>query len=106
MAKKVFYVCTGLCFLALAFTLGALRATAQQGQTEFSIGEVQSRSGEELAGIVNRVLVIGHMAGTLPGDSYVADGVTPPIPGTSPIIAAEPSARVVLLANGDVYHFV
>src|SRR4029077_16096349 len=73
--------------------------------TEFSVAEIQARSGIEMGGVVNRVMVEGHLSGTTPGSVFVRDFVSSPIPGTPPVVSVEPSEGIALLANGDVYNY-
>ena len=90
MARKFFYVCAGIFLLALAYHLGAQSARAQ-GQV------LEGPSASAFTASINRVLWYVTSDGTHP--------VTPPIPGTSPVVATDggPNTGQVVLANGDCY---
>ena len=106
MAKKFFYVCSGICLLALSYHLGAGSARAQVG-FGLTSATVQEHEGYFAAVGADRVPHIANRSGS---NSAALDGVATmaPVPGTAEVIAVHrtgistPSAYAIL-SNGDVY---
>ncbi len=99
MAKRFFYVCAGLLFLALAYHVEAKRATAQEGGL-IQVGEVSYFYGS-LVGVVQGRTIYTARVPNDPGPLLVE--ALPPLPGTSPIVAVNGITQAALLENRDVY---
>jgi len=90
MAKKFFYVCTGMLCLMATYLLGAHSAGAAKAVTVEGASLFFS-SSPRYSAVVNRRFC-------LDGQS---PAFAPPIPGTDHVIATDPSF-LVMLENGDV----
>lgn len=102
MLGRPFATFAALLILAIAFYLGATAVRAQ-GETQLSLASVNTRFDHGVVGVINRVLVRGDFSeGT---GQYVPFDATPPCPGSSPIVGLDGGQGIVVLENGDVWHF-
>lgn len=93
----VLYVVLGILALVVAHQLGASRATAQGAATVASWANAMPRK--------TRSRCSGPDLHSIRGDTP-AGGTSPPIPGTSPVVAidgASGSCYYAMLENGDCY---
>jgi hypothetical protein len=91
MAKRFFYVCTGLFLLALSYHLGATNSVAQVGVVQGPTID----SGGNACAVRNGIYY--RFSGGNSEPPFV-----PPVPTHSPVVATTPSVAI-LLENGDIY---
>jgi len=91
-AKAFLYVCAGIFLVLAGISIRSTTSLAQASNTLDIAGWYAGYAG----GVVNRVLV--REGGT-------TRIITPPIPGTSPVVGLRPDDMVVILANGEVWGY-
>ncbi len=98
-ARGFLYVCAGVCFLALAYHLGAQSAGAQSTIMTAANLEVTPYSAH-FTGAVGRIV---HHTPAPPATYTIAT----PVPGTEPIVhtGSDGIFLTAILANGDIYQW-
>jgi len=96
MAKRFFLVCAGIFLLALSFHCWFSLATAQVGSL-VQVGDIETQYADGIAAVSGRTVYTANWNG------FRRSTVSPPVPGTAPIVAVDGADGIVMLANGDVY---
>src|SRR5437773_6927666 len=101
-ARTFYFVCAGILCLALAYHVGARKASAQSGLV--STASVNETYYIHVA-VVDRTVYLAYMH-NVPGTLYPPQSL-PPVPGAGAIVSitATNGPVVAILDNGDVYDY-